>query len=159
MVVNSKGKLALVVTRKVGDGSFLPYTGEYQSSDSSLLRLLSPVNNRTKGASSSLVNITPPGIACRDPGAKCQETSALCNPVPSRTSRMTQKCALPLALPVHSKVPAGSAWLQPSTWTVLCAAVPRKQSRSPRASAYVKVPGSISRGLPFTDTCTPSASA
>src|SRR2546429_5777405 len=27
----------------------------------------------------------------RDPGAKCQETSALCNPVPSRTSRMTQK--------------------------------------------------------------------
>src|SRR5437773_8549738 len=88
MVVNSKGKLALVVTRKVGDGSFLPYTGEYQSSDSSLLRLLSPVNNRTKGASSSLVNITPPGIACRDPGAKCQETSALCNPVPSRTSRM-----------------------------------------------------------------------
>src|SRR5206468_9195961 len=45
-----------------------------------------PIYNRTKGASSSLVNITPPGIACRDPGAKCQETSALCNPVPSRRS-------------------------------------------------------------------------
>src|SRR6266704_1871236 len=91
MVVNSAGNAVRVANRNVGACSLHPYTGEYQSCDISFLQLQLAVNNRARGARSSLTNRVPPGMSCREPGAKCQEASSACNPIPSRTSRMTQK--------------------------------------------------------------------
>lgn len=91
MVVNSAGSGARMLRRRVGEGSFLPYTGEYQPVDITREQSTFAANNKARDASSSLTNMAPSGIACREPGAKCQEASSLWTPPPSRMSRISQK--------------------------------------------------------------------